>query len=695
MDRCLQLIMVLALLPTFLFAQQMPKCGFDKQCELHFRQRPHALNIIRDDSEKKTYHQGKYIIPVVVHVFSKATNRNDLEVTYELVKDALKTTSEDFQGLTADYNQNDPSSRFEDIKKPLDIEFRLATKDPFGCPTRGVLFYDEEEKGFGNGGGYDERIQHYAWDNTRYMNIYIMRDLYADSDFLNSGVSWLPDNWMTSENLARVVYNGSYLGKNTTENFRRVLTHEFGHFMWLRHTFDGGCSYPNDGIEDTPPVAESHWPKDEVNCEGNYTDWENFMNYTEHYRHYTAGQVALMEHYLNEVAARRCLWQSDNLIATGTEVADKKEPCILIDNGRTILEKAANDGSVQYTLKLLAFNGMRFAKTGELVAGKDYELALPEGLTASLVVLSDTKAELRIGGRAVKHDKVDNQETVGFKILSSALQSDVDFSDQQLFFSLNFRDPYTDYCQFSVRYSPYAYISRVKMAQIDCSSKFNMQTQYVNHRKDYIAGLEPGKTYPLEVTVVNQRSGATDGYTVRAWFDWNADFVLQSDELVGVKSIDAIGEAGTSHVLSMDVKVPEVLPKDNTVFGFRVMLHFTQGTDGEDPCGEIDSGDVEDYGAIAGEENAQVPSSIAQLNAEQAWVVTPNPAKDILYIRGTALEGFQIYSQHGICLLQGTQADITYTEGVNTIDIGSLPAGMYVLQLFGNQNSSHQILVVH
>ena len=145
----------------------------------------------------------------------------------------------------------------------------------------------------------------------------------------------------------------------------------------------------------------------------------------------------------------------------------------------------------------------------------------------------------------------------------------------------------------------------------------------------------------------------------------------------------------------MDVKVPEVLPKDNTVFGFRVMLHFTQGTDGEDPCGEIDSGDVEDYGAIAGEENAQVPSSIAQLNAEQAWVVTPNPAKDILYIRGTALEGFQIYSQHGICLLQGTQADITYTEGVNTIDIGSLPAGMYVLQLFGNQNSSHQILVVH
>lgn len=49
-----------------------------------------------------------------------------------------------------------------------------------------------------------------------------------------------------------MVYNGSYIGSNTSENFRRVLTHEFGHFMGLHHTFEGGCNYPNDGIEDTP-----------------------------------------------------------------------------------------------------------------------------------------------------------------------------------------------------------------------------------------------------------------------------------------------------------------------------------------------------------------------------------------------------------------------------------------------------------
>ena len=47
----------------------------------------------------------------------------------------------------------------------------------------------------------------YAWDNHKYMNVYIMNDLYGDGVTNNSGVSWYPDIEMTDENLARVVYN--------------------------------------------------------------------------------------------------------------------------------------------------------------------------------------------------------------------------------------------------------------------------------------------------------------------------------------------------------------------------------------------------------------------------------------------------------------------------------------------------------
>ena len=211
-------------------AGQQDVCGFEHQQAEYRRTHPDAKFESENISNWKQtraaadYYQGQYVIPVVFHVFGEPTNDTRLKVTYSLIEKALKQTSEDFQGLTADYDQTGASSRFENIKKPLNIDFRLAKIDPEGNPTKGVIFYDEAEKGFGNGGGYDEAIQKYAWDNSKYMNVYIMKDLYADGDLYNSGVSWLPDNGMMLDNLARVVYNGSYIGSNTSENFRRVLT---------------------------------------------------------------------------------------------------------------------------------------------------------------------------------------------------------------------------------------------------------------------------------------------------------------------------------------------------------------------------------------------------------------------------------------------------------------------------------------
>lgn len=68
------------------------------------------------------------------------------------------------------------------------------------------------------------------------MNVYIMKDLYADGDLYNSGCLGFLDNWNDVGQFGTwVVYNGSYIGSNTSENYRRVLTHEFGHFMGLHH----------------------------------------------------------------------------------------------------------------------------------------------------------------------------------------------------------------------------------------------------------------------------------------------------------------------------------------------------------------------------------------------------------------------------------------------------------------------------
>lgn len=628
-------------------AGQQDVCGFEHQQAEYKRTHPGAMSESENlPNLERTraiadYHQGQYVIPVVFHVFGEPTNDSRLKVTYSLIEKALKQTSEDFQGLTADYDQTGASSRFENIKKPLNIDFRLAKIDPKGNPTKGVIFYDEAEKGFGNGGGYDEAIQKYAWDNNKYMNVYIMKDLYANGDLYNSGVSWLPDNGMMLENLARVVYNGSYIGDNTSENFRRVLTHEFGHFMGLHHTFEGECTYPNDEIEDTPPVATSKWPADKVNCEGDYTDWENFMNYTDAYRHFTTGQVERMEYYLNESMSRSQLWQEDNLVATGVEDGHQPSPSVVIVKGRGFAETGDNQGDVGGTLQLEAMQGLTFARTGTLTAGTDYTIAnLPEGLNAVVTLFSDVTAVIELEGKAVNHMMADTEENVTITFDPSVLKLEGGTATtQSLRFEVAFDDPFTSYCLFNPRFGPYAHVSKVRFAQIEKNTRFDGQ-QYKDFRTNFVAGVEKGQTYKLEVTVQNWKSGAGDSYTVRAWFDWNGDFVFQQDEMIAPQKITRMGKAGTEHVLNFDITIPDDMV-ENGETGFRVMLHYTLGKDGEDPCGEIDSGDVEDYGVALGTEKAHVLDPDWPYNLPVDEVCIPEfTYRPYVYIQKVEFAGF-------------------------------------------------------
>ena len=71
----------------------------------------------------------------------------------------------------------------------MNITFKLAEKGPQGEATTGIL-YHRLESGFGN--YYAPRMALYAWDNHKYMNVYVMNDLYGDGVTNNSGVSWYP-----------------------------------------------------------------------------------------------------------------------------------------------------------------------------------------------------------------------------------------------------------------------------------------------------------------------------------------------------------------------------------------------------------------------------------------------------------------------------------------------------------------------
>ncbi|WP_088391527.1 zinc-dependent metalloprotease [Flavobacterium davisii] len=291
--------------------------------------------------------EKEFIIPVVFHVFDegyvyypetkKATPDGyyqpyEKKITIEKIKKALEKVNEDFNGLNDDYNSVDPD--FQSIKSKLNIKFELAkigkkgNYKPEGC----VIFYEKDEKGFGNNSKKTKDLirKKYAWDNNKYINVYIQNDIFDDQEN-NSGVATYPDQEKTNDNFSRIVYSGTSLYGNVDDEFASTLTHEFAHFLGLIHTFENGCA-GTDEVSDTPQeefaVANDNC-KPVFNCNNEKVNNENYMGYNGAYgcyKMFTKGQVERMYEALHH-SSRKELWQQKNLIETGL-----KEETLLSNN---------------------------------------------------------------------------------------------------------------------------------------------------------------------------------------------------------------------------------------------------------------------------------------------------------------------------------------------------------------------------
>jgi hypothetical protein len=274
-------------------------------------------------SFKKNSAADCYVIPVVFHVYG--TTQSGLSVTNSKIIAALGKLNDDFHGQNSDHNTVHNS--FASIKAGMpDITFALAQFDPNGNPSTGIVYYPATS-GYGNSSGYDAQIAADAWDNYRYMNVYIQNDLYANSVYNNSGIAWYPNTFMSNNNTARVVYNGAYLGTNTNQEFASTLTHEFAHWLNLIHTFEGGCAGANDYVNDTPSsdfggasytCHASPTSTDPVSC-GHLVNAENYMDYSGAggcYKMFTTEQTWRIYAAL-QGSTRFPLWQPDNVIAAG------------------------------------------------------------------------------------------------------------------------------------------------------------------------------------------------------------------------------------------------------------------------------------------------------------------------------------------------------------------------------------------
>lgn len=303
-------------------------CGLSKEYSRVIKKYPFLLKTIQMADQKLEEETQDYIanrtggdneifiIPMVFHVIHNGGNEN---ITDEQIYSAVDALNDDFRLLNEDI-VNVPDA-FIDIASDIEIEFRLAQRDPEGLCTKGInriqssLTYE----------GDSEMKSLINWPRDMYLNIWVCAEA-GDA----AGYTFYPGSvdgpWMADEDgiVIRSDYTGT-IGTSTTQR-STTLTHECGHWLNLRHTW-GNSNSPgseancdmDDNVDDTPNTTGTLGGCDmtKVTC-GSLDNVNNYMEYTSCKFMFTEGQRTRMRAAIqSSTAERNELWQESNLINTG------------------------------------------------------------------------------------------------------------------------------------------------------------------------------------------------------------------------------------------------------------------------------------------------------------------------------------------------------------------------------------------
>jgi plastocyanin len=309
-------------------SSEVELCGIYNSTVRTFGLTPHQLDAISPAShqlEMETREAELHgsnraeliIIPIVFHIIHFNGPEN---ISADQIHDAVEVLNTDFRALNSDLDQ--VVDAFEGIAADMDVEFRLAKKDPFGnCHsgiTRTVSAMTYE--------GEDDVKNLIGWPRDMYLNVWVCESAggAAGYAYLPGSVNSFQDAWLDG-----IVIQDSYTGSIGTSNSyrKRTLTHEVGHWLNLRHLWgwsntpgeEDNCDM-DDGVSDTPNTKG--WTSCNVTGEscGSLDNVQNYLEYSYCGRMFTEGQkTRLRTAALSSVSDRNNLSTNSNLIATGVQ----------------------------------------------------------------------------------------------------------------------------------------------------------------------------------------------------------------------------------------------------------------------------------------------------------------------------------------------------------------------------------------
>lgn len=272
---------------------------------------------------------ASYTIPIVFHVIHSGGADS---VSAEEIADQMERLFEDFRRIPG-------SLGFTPKGVDMDIDFSLATLDPNGQPTTGIVYwrYDAPPLNWSQPGLCitDEEAMKAAtaWPQDKYLNIWVVPAICgffgdcADCSGI-AGYAYYPDvgaPWYGA------VVAAQFIGGRLSGRGGRTLVHEVGHNLGLAHPFEGGCGTSDcytsgDEVCDTPPTAQENFSVRRQNTCSTDTpdlpdDPRNFMDYVDDasMSHFTRGQRERAENFLlSPTSSLWPLYEPMNLMQTGT-----------------------------------------------------------------------------------------------------------------------------------------------------------------------------------------------------------------------------------------------------------------------------------------------------------------------------------------------------------------------------------------